>query len=77
MFGYAGYNITSFELDLSRWVTSSVTDMGSMFNSAGFNATTWSIGDISNWDTSKVTDMSVMFQHAGYSATTFSLDLLN
>ena len=45
--------------EVPDWDTSSVTDMGGMFNSASaFNA------DISGWDTSLVTDMGIMFQGA-------------
>ena len=46
-----------------------------MFYQAGYNATTWSIGNLSSWNTSSVTNMYNMFSHAGYSATTFNLDL--
>ena len=73
MFGSAGYNATTFSLDLSSWDTSNVTNMGSMFFDAGYNATTWSIGDLSSWDTSKVTYMGAMFFRAGYNATTWSI----
>lgn len=75
MFHGAGYSAITFNLDLSSWDTSSVTNMGGMFNQNGNSATSWSIGDISNWDTSKVTDMSYMFFCAGRTATTFILDL--
>ena len=47
-----------------------------MFNSAGYNATSWTIGDISGWNTSKVTNMSGMFFWAGAEAKTFNLDLI-
>ena len=51
--------------------------MGEMFSSAGYSATTWSIGDLSNWDTSKVTDMSSMFSNAGCYASTFDIGNLS
>ena len=73
MFYYAGYNATTFSLDLSSWDTSEVTKMTLMFYYAGYNATTWSIGDLSSWDTSEVTSMTQMFQSAGYNATTWSI----
>ena len=52
--------------------TSKVTDMSNMFYHAGYNATSWNIGDLSNWDTSHVTNMSEMFDGAGYSASTWT-----
>ena len=73
MFRHAGYNATTFSLDLSSWDTSKVTNMYRMFLNAGYNATTWSIGDLSSWDTSKVTNMSYMFSMAGRNATTWSI----
>ena len=53
--------------------TSSVTNMYGMFNSAGENATTWSIGDLSKWDVSSVTNMYGMFNSAGKNATTWNI----
>ncbi len=51
---------------LSRWDTSSVTDMSGMFwNANDFN------GDISHWDTSNVTNMSSMLS----SASSFNGDI--
>jgi len=53
------YVASSFNLDVSRWNTGRVTDMGSMFYGASkFNQ------DISRWDTSNVTDMDEMFTDA-------------
>ncbi|MDE0090677.1 MAG: BspA family leucine-rich repeat surface protein, partial [Thaumarchaeota archaeon] len=43
--------------DISRWDTSSVTDMSHMFSNTDFN------GNISSWDTSSVTNMSGMFSY--------------
>ena len=73
MFHYAGYNATTFSLDLSSWNTASVTGMNSMFSYAGYSSGTWSVGDLSSWNTASVTNMSNMFQYAGYSATTWSV----
>ncbi|XRB12827.1 DUF285 domain-containing protein [Pseudoscourfieldia marina] len=48
-----------FNDDISRWDTSSVTDMSAMFSGASsFNQ------PIGAWDTSSVTSMSAMFWHA-------------
>jgi surface protein len=55
----------SFNEDISRWDTSKVTNMISMFDAASFNQ------DISLWDTSKVIDMSYMF----YGASSFNQDI--
>ena len=72
MFYDAGYNATTFTLELSSWNTSSVTDMSIMFGGAGFGATTFTL-DLSSWNTSSVTDMFDMFGGAGSSATTWSV----
>ena len=72
--GY-NYNIINFNLDLSSWDTSNVTDMSGMFTDTGSTAENWNIGDISSWDTSNVIDMSNMFTSAGYNATGLNLDL--
>ena len=75
MFDRAGYESTTFKLNLSNWNTSNVTSMENMFNYAGYpNATSWSVGNISGWNTSNVTNMSRMFYRAGYYAT-YSLKL--
>ncbi|MDR0772168.1 MAG: DUF285 domain-containing protein [Candidatus Peribacteria bacterium] len=49
---------------LLSWNVSSVTNMGSMFRSSGFNQ------DISSWDVSSVTSMNDMF--SGISGTMYS-----
>ena len=77
MFYYAGYNLTTWSVDLSNWNTSNVSDMSYIFNYAGYKSQVWDIGNISNWNTSKVTNMSSMFDYAGYSVTTWSIDLSN
>lgn len=76
MFAFANYNTTTFNLDLSSWDTSNVTDMSSMFYyiGAGNNATTFNL-DLSSWDTSSVTNISSMFNGAGSSATTWSVTI--
>ena len=43
MFYEAGSSATTFNLNLSNWNTSSVTDMSYMFYKAGSRATTWSV----------------------------------
>ena len=53
------YNKGSFNADISRWDTSSVTTMYRMFRGArAFNQ------DIGAWDTSSVTTMQEMFRDA-------------
>ena len=53
-------NATNFNQDISKWVTSNVTDMSNMFQEANnFDE------DISNWDTSNVTNMRDMFKNSG------------
>jgi len=52
----AKLNIVMFDLDISAWDVSSVTNMSSMFTEVdAFD------GNISIWDVSNVTDMSGMF----------------
>ena len=52
--GYSDERFQSFNMDLSCWNVSKVTNMGRMFESAfEFN------NDVSSWDVSNVTDMSV------------------
>ena len=75
MFRYAGSNVASFSLDLSGWNTTNVKNMYYMFDSAGYNATTWDINGLSSWDVSGVSNMESMFNHAGLHATTIDIDL--
>jgi hypothetical protein len=75
MFSFAGYKSSNFDLDLSKWNTESISDMGSMFEYAGCESTTFSL-DLSDWDTSKVTDMSYMLNGACQSAKV-DIDLSN
>ena len=61
MFSQAGRNATTWSIgDLSSWNTSNVTNMNSMFQYAGENASSINL-NLSNWNTSKVTDMGSMF----------------
>ena len=54
----------TFELDVTGWNTSNVTDMSSMFSIANHSPTVI-IKGLSTWDTSNVTDMSYMFYRLG------------
>lgn len=56
---------TSFNGDVSRWDTTTVTDMDYVFALTAFNQS------IGNWNTSNVTSMSGMF----YSASDFNQDI--
>ena len=57
--GEGGQDSTQFNADISRWDTSKVTSMESMFEGAAkFNQ------DISSWNTAKVTTMKNMFNGA-------------
>ncbi len=49
-----------FNGDISKWDTSSVTDMCMMFAESQFT------GDISQWDVSKVTNMGMMFTESHF-----------
>ena len=75
-------------LDLSRWNTSNVTNMGAMFyginnNISDDSATLSFLGSIRNWDVSHVTNMGHMFAYAyrsssdRYTSWSFSFDLSN
>ena len=64
----------STNIDVTKLNTSNVTNMSSMFSSAGqFSTTLFEIVGLNNWDTSSVTDMSYMFKSAGNKATTWSI----
>ena len=75
MFCAIGRNATTFNLDLSGWNTSKVSDMTCMFEYAGKNATSLLIKGLSDWNTSNVTNMSYMFGEVGQNTTSFNLDL--
>mgnify|MGYP004647419087 CR=1 FL=1 len=77
MFYNAGFSATSFNLNLSSWNVSKVTNMSAMFGASGFLSSTWSVGDLSSWDTSKVTNMRAMFNCAGRSSSTWNIGNLS
>ena len=60
--------------DFANLDTSQVTNMKSMFNTAGYDVTAFNL-DLSSWDTSKVANMHDMFRGAGssYKTTTWSI----
>uniref|UniRef100_A0A6C0ADE8 BspA family leucine-rich repeat surface protein n=1 Tax=viral metagenome TaxID=1070528 RepID=A0A6C0ADE8_9ZZZZ len=57
--------------DISKWDTSSVTDMSEMFSYSQFN------GNISKWDTSNVTNMSHMFSYSQFNGNISKWDFSN
>ena len=61
-------NLSTFE----GRVTSSVTDMSNMFNSA-----TQANPDVGNWDVSQTTDMTGMFDNSGFSTANYDALLIN
>ena len=76
-FENAGYNVSTFNIDVSNLNVSKCSTTPKMFKNAGYNATNWSIGNLSNWDT-KAYNMQSMFEGAGYNATNWSIgDLSN
>lgn len=60
-----------FDVDISTWDVSSVTDMTGMFSGASFN------GDISKWDVSSVTDMTQMFSGVSFNQNISDWDVSN
>jgi surface protein len=71
---------SSFNGDISKWDTSSVTNMSIMFKDSSYGRDYKTkdgeriiIRDISKWDTGKVTDMSGMF----YNNQKFNQDISN
>ena len=77
MFQNTGRNSNSFNIDISDWNTSNVQNMEYMFSYAGYNSSTWNVGDLSKWNTSNVIKMNQMFNYAGYNATTWNIGNLN
>lgn len=80
MFGYTGSStaVTTFTITgTDNWDTSKVTNMLSLFESAGLNAKQWNIGDLSKWNTSEVTNMYRMFKAVGRNAKVTNLGNLN
>lgn len=47
--------------------------MSSMFDCAGMQSTTWTVGDLSEWDTSSTTYMNQLFKYAGNNTTMWSI----
>lgn len=65
-------------LDVSRFDTSNVVNMESMFNCTGFNSDLIEIIGLENFDTSNVTNMSLMFAGFAYaSKNDYSFTLSN
>ncbi len=56
---FGGYDLEKFNGDISKWDTSNVTNMFSMFDGALFFN-----HPLNNWDVSNVTNMSFMFEEA-------------
>ncbi|MBR1386308.1 MAG: BsaA family SipW-dependent biofilm matrix protein [Bacilli bacterium] len=50
-------------IDVSNLITTHVTDMGRLFYSTGWNATSFEITGLENWDTSNVVNMRAMFAY--------------
>lgn len=63
-------NISS--IDVSCLDTSGVTDMTQMFDSVGYNASSFKITGLDAFDTSSVINMSRTFKSIAYSSTSFS-----
>jgi surface protein len=76
MFHLSDNSNPDFELDVSHFDTSKVTDMSYMFADTGRKNTNF-ILDVSNFDTSNVTDMSDMFYCTGYQSTLLNIDVSN
>ena len=74
MFFSAGEKVTTFDLNLSNWDVSKVTNMFDLFENAGYKATAFTL-DLSSWDTSSATNMDNMFSGAGYNAKTWSVKI--
>ena len=75
MFYDAGYNASSWSIDVGAWDISKVENMKSVFASAGKNATYWDIDGLENWNTASVNNMYAMFQSTGQKASDYVLDL--
>ena len=59
-------------MGLDDWDVSSVTNMGSMFNSAAYSPTAFHL-DLSSWDVSSVQNMGGMFYNAGWFSSDWSI----
>ena len=62
---------TDFNVDISNWDVSNVTNMYGMFSGVQFN------GDISNWDVSSVIKMGQMFYNSQFNGNINSWDVSN
>ena len=88
---YGAFRIArNFELEISRWNISQLTDISSMFAYAGTESETWNIGNINTqdniilsdnstpytaWNVSNVEEMDSMFSFTAPNASEFNLDL--
>lgn len=77
MFRYAGFNVDSFNIDVTNYDTSKVTDMSYTFYAIGYSATSWSIGDVTNWNVSNVTKMTSLFHYSGFKSSEWSIGNLS
>ena len=68
------YSVKTFDIDVSSWDVSNVTDMSHMFKNVATFATTWNITGLDKWDISNVTNMESTFEGANYKATTWGLN---
>lgn len=60
-------------INLRNYKTTGVTNMHSMFENAGYNATTFTVLGLSLFDTSQVTDMAYMFCNSGNNSTKWEI----
>ena len=76
MFAWAGYNVSTFQIDgVSNFNVSQVGNMSYMFAYMAWNSSSL-VMNLMNWNVLRVTNMSYMFAGTGYNATTFSLGTL-
>ncbi|MBR6133110.1 MAG: BspA family leucine-rich repeat surface protein [Bacilli bacterium] len=78
MFYYTADSVDSFEIDLSNWNLSNVSNMKSLFDSSGAHANSVNVIGLNNWDVSKVTNMSYLFSEMGrFNATIWNIGPLS
>ena len=78
MFECAGYNSEEIDLDLSDWNVSNINQMDFVFESFGYKANKFNLGNLDNWDTSNMITMINTFKNAGACATDSNIgDLSN
>ena len=70
----AGYNLETFNMDLSGWDLSKVYSANGIFNEAGYMANTFNL-NLSNSKTQTMLDLENAFYGTGYNAETYTLDL--